>query len=112
MGSTPDPEYAEDITDLREAQRIIAELRRALRQPAELAYFADGEFTIFLDDQHTDLLITLFEQQLLVARQDRSCELHDALSDFVSHWLDVQSNMRHSEPERSHEQHRRITPSA
>jgi hypothetical protein len=112
MGSTPDMEYAEDIIDLREAQRIIADLRRALRQPAELAYFADGEFTIFLDDQHTDLLITLFEQQRLVARQDRSCELHDALSDFVSHWLDVQSNMRHSEPERSREQHRHITPSA
>jgi hypothetical protein len=112
MGSTPDQEYAEDVTDLREAQRIIAELRCALQQPADLAYFADGEFTIFLDDQHTDLLITLFEQQRLVARQDRSCELHDALSDFVSHWLDVQSNMHHSEPERSREQHRRITLSA
>ncbi|HET7159510.1 MAG TPA: hypothetical protein VFI62_10965, partial [Burkholderiales bacterium] len=82
MGNRPpDPEYAEDVTDLREAQRMIAELRRALRQPTELAYFADGEFTIFLDDQHTDLLIALFEQQRLVARQDRSCELHDALSE-------------------------------
>jgi hypothetical protein len=113
MGSsTPDQEYAEDVTDLREAQRIIAELRRALRQPAELTYFADGEFTIFLDDQHTDLVMTLFEQQRLVAKQDRACELHDALSDFVSHWLDVQSNMRHSEQEKSREQLRRITPSA
>ena len=113
MGSsTLEPEYAEDVTDLREAQRIIAELRRALRQPAELTYFADGEFTIFLDDQHTDLVITLFEQQRLVARQDRSCELHDALSDFVSHWLDVQSNLRHSEQEKSREQQRRITSSA
>ena len=112
MGSnTPDPEYAEDVTDLREAQRIIAELRRALRQPADLTYFADGEFTIFLDDQHTDMVITLFEQQRLVARQDPACELHDALSEFVSHWLDVQSNMRHSEQEKPREQHRRITPS-
>ena len=109
--STPDPEYADDVTDLREAQRIIAELRHALRQPAELAYFADGEFTIFLDEKHTELAITLFEQQRLVARQDRSCELHDALSDFVSHWLDVQSTMRHSEQEKPREQHRRITPS-
>jgi hypothetical protein len=56
-------------------------------------------------------VITLFEQQHLVARQDRSCELHDALSDLVSHWLDVQSNMRHSEQEKPHEQHRRIARS-
>ena len=108
----PDPEYAEDITDLREAQRIIAELRHALRQPAELAYFADGEFTIFLDDQHTDLLITLFEQQRLIARQDRSCELHDALSDFVSHWLDVQSNMPRHDQKRSPDRSQRIISSA
>ena len=113
MGSNaPDPEYAEDVTDLREAQRIIAELRRALRQADGLTYFGDGEFTIFLDDQHTDMLITLFEQQRLVARQDRSCELHDALSDFVSHWLDVQANTRHGEAEKFREQYRRITPSA
>jgi hypothetical protein len=113
MGSNaPDPEYAEDVTDLREAQRIIAELRRAIRQPAELTYFADGEFTIFLDDQHTDLVFTLFEQQRLAAHQDRACELHDALSAFVSHWLDVQWNMRYGEQEKPREQLRRITPSA
>ena len=112
MSSTPDQEYAEDVTDLREAQRIIAELRRALSQPAALTDFADGEFTIFLDDQHTDLVITLFEQQRLVARQDRTCELHDALSEFVSYWLDVQSNMRYSEQQKSRELLRRITPSA
>jgi hypothetical protein len=113
MGSsTPDPEYAEDVTDLREAQRIIAELRRALRQPAELTYFDDGEFTIFLDDKHTQMVITLFEQQRLVAHQDRACELHDALSEFVGHWLDVQSNMRHVEQEKFRERQRRITSSA
>ena len=112
MSSTLDQEYAEDVTDLREAQRIIAELRRALRQPAELTYFDDGEFTIFLDDQHAAMVIALFEQQRLIPHQDRACELHDALSEFVSHWLDVQSNMRHSEQEKSREPFRRITSSA
>jgi hypothetical protein len=112
MGSTLDPEYAEDVTDLREAQRIIAELRRAVRQPAELTYFADGEFTIFLDDQHTDLIMKLFEQQRLIAQQDPHCELHDALSEFVSHWLDVQFTLRYSEQEKSLGQLQRITPSA
>jgi hypothetical protein len=105
-------EYAEDVTDLREAQRIIAELRRASVQPSELTYFADGEFTIFLDDEHANMVLALFEQQRLVARQDPACELHDALSDFVSHWLDVQSNMPRLEQERSRGRSRRITSSA
>jgi hypothetical protein len=104
-------EYAEDVTDLREAQRIIAELRRSIAQPAELTYFADGAFTIFLDDEHANILLTLFEQQRLVARQDASSELHDALSDFVSHWLDVQASMPRFEHKRS-PAHSRITPSA
>jgi hypothetical protein len=112
MSNTLDPEYAEDVTDLREAQRIIAELRRALRQPAELTYFADGEFTIFLDDRHTDMVIALFEQQRLVARQDAACELHDALAEFVSHWLDVQSAMPRLEPNESRGRPRQITISA
>ena len=105
-------EYAEDVIDLREAQRLIAELRRASAQPAELTYFADGEFTIFLDDEHANMLLTLFEQQRLIARQDAACELHDALSDFVSHWLDVQSNMPRHEQRRSLDRSRRIISSA
>jgi hypothetical protein len=105
-------EYAEDVTDLREAQRIIAELRRASALPAELTYFADGEFTIFLDDEHADMLLTLFQQRRLVTRQDAACELHDALSDFVSHWLDVQSNMPRLEQKRSRDRSQRITSSA
>jgi hypothetical protein len=86
----PDQEYAEDVTDLREAQRIIALLRCALRQPAELAYYADGEFTIFLDDRHTAMAMALFEQRRLVDGQDPERELHDVLADFVSYWLDLQ----------------------
>src|SRR5262245_8039494 len=86
--------YAEDVTDLREAQRIIAELRRALEQQTQLLYYADGEFTIFLDDEHTNMVMTLFEQQSLIAEQDPAAELHDALSEFVSHWLDIQWKMR------------------
>ena len=107
-----EPEYAEDVTDLREAQRIIAELRRTIAQPAELSYFADGEFTIFLDDEHANMVLTLFEQQRLVARQDAACELHDALSDFVSHWLDVQSSMPRIEQKRSFDRLQRVTSSA
>jgi hypothetical protein len=36
-GSTPaDQAYAEDVTDLHEAQRMIAQLRRAVEQHTEL----------------------------------------------------------------------------
>jgi len=108
-----DPRRIEIINhQLQKAQRIIAELRARLQQPHELAYFDDGEFTIFLDDQHTDRLIALFQQRRLVAHQHGDCELHDALSEFVSHWLDVQSNMRHGEQEKAPQQLRRITSSA
>jgi hypothetical protein len=114
MGSStpPDQAYAEDVTDLREAQRIIAELRRVLEQHAELTYFTDGEFTIFLDDKHTEMVMTLFQQQRLVIGQDPACELHDVLAEFVSHWLDIQSNMQEIEQEKSREHPQCITPSA
>jgi hypothetical protein len=110
--ATPDQAYAEDVTDLREAQGIIAELRRVLDLSRELTYFADGEFTIFLDDKHTEMVITLFEQRRLVAGQDPACELHDALAEFVSHWLDIQSNMHEIEREESRQHPQNVTPSA
>lgn len=105
-------ECAEDITDLHEARRVIRELRHALEQATQLANFDDGQFTVFLDDHHADMLVTLFEQQRLLARQDPACELHDALADFVCHWLDVQANMRPHEQDRPSQPHRRVTPSA
>jgi hypothetical protein len=41
-GSAPaDQAYAEDFTDLQEAQRLIAQLRRAVEQHAELTYDVD-----------------------------------------------------------------------
>jgi hypothetical protein len=93
-GSTPaDQPNAGDVTDLQAAQRRIAQLGPAVEQHSELTYFADGEFTIFLDDEHANMVLTLFEHQSLVAGQDPACELHDALSEFVSHWLDIQWHM-------------------
>jgi hypothetical protein len=109
---TPDQEYAEDVTDLREAQRIIAQLRRMLEQQSTLTAFADGEFTVFLDDRHTNMVINLFEQQRLVAGQDASQELHDALSEFVSHWLDVHQDMQQIERGYLPQQLQYITPTA
>ena len=113
MGATASFDHElEDITDLEQARRVIAELKCALAQATQLTDFDDGQFTIFLDDQHADMVVTLFEQQRLVARQDPACELHDALSDFVCHWLDRQSSMRQHDHDRATQPRRRVTPSA
>jgi hypothetical protein len=110
--ATLDQEYAEDVSDLREAQRLIARLRRALEQPSTLDYYADGEFTVFLDDLHSERLVELFEQRRLVAGQAAACELHDALSAFVSHWLDVQWKAQQLAHEHLHERSQSLTITA
>lgn len=91
----------EQAAIVRQQAREIAILHETSQQgisarPAELTYFADGEFSIFLDDQDSDLLVALFEQRRLVAQQNPAWELHDALSEFVSHWLGVQANIARS----------------
>lgn len=87
----------EQAAIVREQARELAALsalaqQHTAPQPAELTYFADGEFSIFLDDADSELLLTLFHQRRLVARQHPSWELHDALSAFVSYWLGVQAS--------------------
>jgi two-component system sensor histidine kinase KdpD len=82
----------EQAAIVRQQAREIATLAASRSaQPVELTDFADGEFAIFLDDADADLLLRLFEERRLVARQDPSWELHDVLSEFVSHWLSVQA---------------------
>jgi len=95
--TAPNDEYAEDVTDLHEAQRIIAQLRRTIAQQerviTELEEFAtpvDGEFTAFLDEEHARMLEVLFNQCKLVYDQDPDDELLDVCAQFVQDWLDVQ----------------------
>lgn len=88
----------EQAAIVRQQARELATLYEASRQTnstqvAELTYYDDGEFLIFLDDQDSTLLMTLFKERRLVARQNPAWELHDALSKFVSHWLGVQSRL-------------------
>ena len=79
----------------RQAQELAslsaASGRDSSTQPADLTYFDDGEFTIFLDGEDTALLMTLFAERRLVVRQHPAWELHDALSKFVGYWLPVQA---------------------
>jgi hypothetical protein len=103
-------EYAEDVTDLREAQRIIATLRR---QIAELEPIP-GEFFVFLNDKYTRMIHLLYQQNKLVYDQDNDLEIDDVFEQFVEDALEVRWDMARfdDESERPHRIQRRITPSA
>ncbi len=100
-------EYAEDVTDLREAQRIIAYLRNRVAELVDEQTPLRGEFTAFLSDEDTDRLETLFRLGKLVYEQDPDMEFEDAFSQFVSEYLDMQWDLSQSEIDRPD-----ITPSA
>jgi hypothetical protein len=104
------PEYAEDVTDLREAQRIIAALRRQIEAIIEECEPGENEFTAFLDDEHADMLRSLFARGKLYDEQDEDDELIDAFSEFVTGWVEVQWDTVRLDEEDA--QPSRITPSA
>ena len=99
-------EFAEDVTELREAQRIIAQLRRTVahlqvrRTVAHLEksikeleikhLLAEQEFSAFLDDEHAKMLAILFHQKKLVEDQDENWAIEEAFSEFVSISIDLQ----------------------
>ncbi len=92
----------EQAAIVRQQARELAILSAASRhasptQVAELTYYDDGEFSIFLDDEDAGLLIRLFKERRLVVPQNPAWELHDALSKFVSYWLGVQSRLGQDE---------------
>jgi hypothetical protein len=102
--------YAEDVTDLRTAQRIIAALRDQITAIIEEYEPGENEFTAFLDDEHADMLRSLFARGKLYDEQDEDDELIDAFSEFVTGWVEVQwDTVRMDEEDK---QPRQITPSA
>jgi hypothetical protein len=108
-----DGEYAADVTDLREAQRIIAVLRRQISAIIEENEPSENEFTAFLDDEHADMLRSLYERGKLCDDQDEEGDLIDAFSEFVSGWIEVQwDSVRMDEGDIPPIRPGRITPSA
>jgi hypothetical protein len=109
----------EDVTDLREAQRIIAALRRQVAHLQAVVVDLEaqcepvaGEFTAFLDNEHTDMLMLLYRQGKLFEGQGDECELIDAFSEFVAGSIDVQWDMVRLEQEDARHPLGGITPSA
>ena len=95
-GHTSDhEEYADDVTDLRQAQRIIVALRRQLADLEEQTRPLPNEFTVFLDDEHAAMVRRLYEDGNLIEDQDEDWEFEDAFTEFVTGYIDVQWDTVH-----------------
>ena len=81
-----------DITDLDQARRVIASLRRSVDELIAISEPAENEFSVFLDQEHADMLRTLYMSRRLIDDQEEDEELNDALTMFVSNWLEVQND--------------------
>jgi hypothetical protein len=93
-------EYAEDVTDLREAQRIIAALRRQITEIIEEFEPGENEFTALLTDEQAAMLRDLYARGKLHDHQEEDEELIDAFSEFVAGWVEVRwNNVRAQEGE-------------
>src|SRR5215211_8813364 len=85
-----------EITDLEEAKRIIAQLQKTLTEyeEEEVGFTADGEFTVFLSDHHSEILRKLYEAQALditlpnPAYWYTNPEFDEAFTDFLEGALD------------------------
>ena len=104
-------DYAEDVTDLRTAQRMIAQLRQQVEELHDMCEPAPGEVSVFLDKEHMRMLQILYERCRLFEEQDEEWEFIDAVSEFVSGWIDVQWDTVRMEDD-PHLLRRQITPSA
>jgi hypothetical protein len=91
------PEYAEDVTDLRTAQYMIAALRRKLAQCASDAEPLPNEYSVFLDEDRERKLQILFAERALIDDQtnevvdvdDQPWLLEEAFDEFVHLCIDV-----------------------
>jgi len=95
------PEYdAEDVTELRQAQRLIARLRHELMMVEEASRRLPNEYRVMLDEERAAKVEALFEQRKLFVEQDDTWELEEAFTEFVCGWIDVQWDMvQMDEPE-------------
>jgi hypothetical protein len=86
-------DHAEDVTDLRAAQRMIAALRQQIADIIEEHEPGENEFTALLDKEHAAMLRDLFARGKLYSEQEEEEELLDAFSEFVTGWIEVRWDM-------------------
>lgn len=98
-------EPAEDVTDLDTARRLVTALREQAERAAEESMPGEGEYTIFLDDEHARMVEILYENNALSLGRDEDDPYWldppdlepEAFSDFVQGCLDIAWDMAHDE---------------
>lgn len=93
----------DEVTDLREAQHVIAQLRWAvgyLQRYASLAERVaerdDNEFAAILDPEHAQKLRLLYQQGQLLPDQEPDAQLDDLLAHMVKQAIDQRWSAAHS----------------
>ncbi len=86
-------EYADDVTDLRDAQRMIAALRRQIAALVEQTEPLPNELSVFLEAEHTRKLQMLFAHGKLFDGQTDDWEFEEAFGEFVAGWIEVRWDM-------------------
>ena len=86
-------EYADDVTELRDAQRMIAALRRHIAELVEQTEPLPNELSVFLEAEHARKLQMLFAHGKLFDGQTDDWALEDAFEEFVAGWIEVRWDM-------------------
>ena len=85
--------YAEDVTDLRAAQRIIAALRQQVSELEELSRPLANEYRVFLDDHHAQMVETLYRLGELVEDQEEAWDLDEVVAELVLTAIEIRWDM-------------------
>jgi hypothetical protein len=86
-------EYADDVTDLRDAQRMIAALRQHIAALVEQTEPLPDELSVFLEAEHAKKLQMLFAHGKLFDGQTDDWEFEEAFEEFVAGWIEVRWDM-------------------
>jgi hypothetical protein len=86
-------EYADDVTELRDAQRMIAALRRQIAALVEQTEPLPNALSVFLEAEHARKLHMLFAHGQLFDGQADDWDFEDAFEEFVAGWIEVRWNM-------------------
>ncbi|HSH80871.1 MAG TPA: hypothetical protein VLA19_20260 [Herpetosiphonaceae bacterium] len=86
-------EHADDVTELRDAQRMIAALRRQIAELVEQTEPLPNELSVFLKAEHARKLHLLFSHGKLFDGQTDDWEFEDACEEFVAGWIEVRWDM-------------------
>lgn len=93
---------AQGIDDIDTALRLITCLRQKMKEMGEEAQPVDGEYTVFLDEEHDRMLQRLYNLRKLAPEQENDAyneeyEFDEVFTDFVQGSIDLAWDMAKDE---------------